>query len=287
MADKETIKKLKNAAYDMRVDLLRLCYCAGILHIGGDLSVTDIVTCLHQYVMKFDPKNPKWDGRDRFLLSKGHCAATVYMAQAHAGYFDKQELLNTYMSVDSRFGMHPCAEALNSLEISTGSLGHGLSIAVGMALAARMDGKKHRVFVLVGDGESQEGTVWEGLMAGPNYKLGNLVLIIDRNRLSMDGPTEQYMTLEPYVEKLKAFNWNVVEVDGHDMEQLCNAFDNLPPVDSDVPVLILAHTIKGKGIDFMENNPLWHAGTIKDEETLNDCIRQIEEARARELGGAQ
>jgi len=287
MADKETIIKLKNAAYDMRVDLLKLCYHAGILHIGGDLSITDIVTCLHQYVMKYDPHNIKWDGRDRFLLSKGHCAATVYMAQAHAGCFDKQELLSTYMAVDSRFGMHPCAEALNTLEISTGSLGHGLSIAVGMALAARMDGKKHRVFVIVGDGESQEGSIWEGLMAGPHYKLGNLVLIIDRNGISMDGPTEQYMTLEPYVQKLRAFNWNVVEVDGHDMEQLCNAFDRLPPAESEVPMLILAHTIKGKGVDFMENNPLWHAGSIKDEATLNECIRQIEDARAKEMGGVR
>jgi transketolase len=287
MADIETIKRLENEAYDMRVDLLRLCFQAGILHIGGDLSITDIVTCLYQYVMNFDPKNPKWEGRDRFILSKGHCAGAVYMAQAHTGYFDKQELLNTYLRLDSRFGMHPCADMLDSFEISTGSLGHGLSIAIGMALAARMDRKMHRVFVIMGDGETQEGSVWEGLMAGPQFKLGNLVVVVDRNGLSMDGPTEKYMKLEPYADKFRAFNWNLMEIDGNDMEQLCDAFDQLPPVDSNVPTLILAHTVKGKGIDFMENNPLWHAGCLKDEETLCECIQQIEFAREKELGVAK
>ena len=134
------------------------------------------------------PQNPKWEDRDRFILSKGHCAGAVYMAQAYKGYFDKQELLDTYLRLDSRFGMHPCADMLNSFEISTGSLGHGLSIAIGMALAAKMDRKTHRIFVIVGDGKSQEGSVWEGLMAGPQFKLGNLVVIVDRNGLSMDGP---------------------------------------------------------------------------------------------------
>ncbi len=285
MADLATIERLKDRAADMRVDLLKLCYKAGLLHIGGDLSITDIVTCLFHYAMKYDPKGCRWEGRDRFILSKGHCAGAIYIAQANAGYYDKQEVMDTYCALDSRFGLHPCCQVLDTFEISTGALGHGLSISVGMAKAAKMDGKKHRVFVILGDGESMEGSVWEALMAAPQFKLGNLVAVVDRNRLSMDGPTEVNMKLEPYADKFRAFNWRVVEVNGNDMKELCTAFDNLPPADSDIPTLILANTTKGKGIDFMENNPLWHAGSIKDEETLNNCIGQILDARAKEKRG--
>ena len=280
MADKDIIRKLKNEACDMRKDLLKLCYSAGLLHIGGDLSIVDIVTCLYGYAMKYDANDPKWEGRDRLMLSKGHCAGAIYVAQARAGYFPIDELFSTYMDPDGRFGMHPCAEVLDTFEISTGSLGHGGSISVGMAIAAKLDKKTHRVFCIIGDGESQEGQIWEALMAAPQFKLGNLIFIIDRNRISMDGPTEEIMMLEPYADKFKAFNWNVIEVDGHDMEQLCDAMDSLPPPDSDVPTLLLCHTVKGKGIDFMENNPLWHCGGLKDEETLGACIGQVEAIRA-------
>lgn len=284
MADRATIKRLQNMACDMRIDLLTLCHRSGMLHIGGDLSAADISAVLHGYALKYDPKNPKWDGRDRLIMSKGHCGATIYMGQAYVGFFDKEEVFSTYMQLDSRFGMHPCANALNTLETSTGSLGHGLSIAVGMALSAKMDKKDHRVYCVMGDGESAEGSCWEALMAAPAFKLGNLVLFIDRNGLSMDGPTEDIMPLDPYADKFRSFNWSVIEVDGNNMEELVQAIDGLPDPHSDVPTLILARTIKGKGIDFMENNPLWHAGGI-DEDELQKCIAQIEAIRQREQGG--
>jgi transketolase len=283
MADKQTVERLKDLALEIRLDLLDLCYKkAGMTHIGGDFSMTEIAVCLHQYVMKFDPKRPKWEDRDRFILSKGHNAECVYFCQAQAGFYDKQEIFDTYGELDSRFGVHPCANVLETFEISTGSLGHGLPIAVGTAMGLRLSGKKSRVFVVMGDGESQEGTVWEGLMAAPQFKLGNLCCILDRNRLSIDGLTEEIMALEPLADKLRAFRWNVVEIDGNDMDQVCGAFDKLPDADSNVPTLILSKTVKGKGVDFMENNPVWHAGKMNDEDTYLDCARQVKAARMSE-----
>jgi len=282
MADRETVERLKDLALEIRTDLLRLCYETGMTHIGGDLSLTDVAVCLYQYVMKYDPKNPKWDGRDWFFLSKGHSGECIYLCQAQAGFFDKQELFDTYCELDSRFGVHPCANVLDTFEISSGSLGHGLSVAVGAAYGLRMDGKRNRVFVVIGDGESQEGSIWEGLMAAAQYKLGNLCCIIDRNRLSIDGPTEEIMALEPLADKFRAFRWNVIEIDGNDMAQVCEAFDRLPDPDSETPTMILANTVKGKGVDFMENNPVWHAGKLSDESTLQDCLCRLREARRLE-----
>lgn len=282
MADKAMIETLKDKALAIREDLLKLCYQSGMTHIGGDLSMTEVAVCLYQHVLRYDPKNPKWEGRDWFFLSKGHNGECVYMCQAQAGYFDKQEIYDTYCALDSRFGVHPCTMALDTFEISSGSLGHGLSIAIGAACGLRMDGKKNRVFVIMGDGECQEGTVWEGFMAAPQFKLGNLCCIIDRNRLSIDGFTEDVMALEPLADKLRAFRWNVIDIDGNDMGQVVEAFDSLPDPDGDTPTLILSGTVKGKGIDFMENNPVWHAGMIRDEETYQDCLRQVREARRRE-----
>lgn len=280
MADKEFVERLKDKALEIREDLLELCYKkAGMTHLGGDFSAVEVFVCLHQYVMKIDPRNPKWENRDRFILSKGHNAECVYFCQAQAGYFDKQEIFDTYCDLDSRFGVHPCCNVLETFEISTGSLGHGLPIAVGVAKGLRMSEKRNRVFVVMGDGETQEGTVWEGLMAAPQFKLGNLCCILDRNMLSIDGCTEDVMALEPLAEKLRAFRWNVIEIDGNDMAQVCAAFDQLPDPDSDVPTLILSRTIKGKGVDFMENNPVWHAGKLNDEESYFDSLRQVREAR--------
>jgi transketolase len=285
MTDRDTVERLKDLALDVRIDLLDLCYKTGMTHLGGDFSMVEVAVCLHQHVMKFDPKNPKWEGRDRFILSKGHNAECIYFCQAQAGYFDKQEIFDTYCALDSRFGVHPCCKVLDTFELSTGSLGHGLPVAVGVAIGLRIDEKKNRVFVIMGDGESQEGTVWEGLMAGPQFKLGNLCCILDRNKLSIDGNTEDIMALEPLAEKLRAFRWNVIEIDGNDMAQVVDAFDRLPDPDSDVPTLILSSTVKGKGVDFMENNPVWHAGKIDDEEIWRDSIRQLKEARERDREG--
>jgi len=279
MVDKRTVENLKDQACEMRKNLLRLCHLAGALHIGGDLSMSDIMTVLFQYGMKLDPKNPKWDGRDRFILSKGHGAGSLYMSLAMAGYFDAQYVFDNYDKLDSPFGIHP-SDKIPGVEISTGSLGHGLSISVGLALAARLDSKKHRVFTLLGDGENQEGSVWEAAMAAAQYKLGNLTAIVDRNFISLDGETEKLMRLEPLSDKWKAFGWRVVEIDGHDIEQIIHALDTLPPVGSEVPTVLIAKTVKGKGVACMENDVNWHAGSI-DSELLDSCCIELDEARKK------
>jgi len=282
MAKKADIQHLNVQACEMRKNLLKLSHEAGLLHIGGDLSLADIMTVLYQYGLKYDVKNPKWDGRDRFVLSKGHGSGALFIAQAMVGFYDIETIFKTYMRLDSNFGMHPCSTMLPSVDVSTGSLGHGLSIAVGLALAARLDKKNHRIFTVMGDGEVQEGSIWEGAMAAGQYKLGNLVGFIDRNSLSFDGPTEEYMKIEPLEDKWRAFGWNAITVDGHDMEQLVNAIDNLPPSESEIPTVIICKTVKGKGVSFMENSPGWHAGTVNSE-TLKNCCdiidKEIEKLR--------
>lgn len=282
MVDKKTVEKLKDQACEMRKTLLRLCHKAGALHIGGDLSMSDILTVLFQYGLKLDPKNPEWDGRDRFILSKGHGAGGLYIALAMAGYFDLQRVFNEYEQLDSPFGQHP-TDGVPGVELSTGSLGHGLSISVGLALAARLDGKKHRIFTLLGDGENQEGSVWEAAMSGAHYKLGNLIAFVDRNFISLDGETEKLMRLEPLADKWKAFGWRVVEIDGHAIEQIIGVLDSLPPVDSEVPTVVIAKTVKGKGVSFMENDVNWHAGSI-DFDLLGKCCAEVDECRLKERG---
>lgn len=278
----EAVERLKEQACEMRKNLLRLCHKAGALHIGGDLSMTDVMTALYQYGVKLDPGNPEWDGRDRFILSKGHGAGALYIAQAMAGFYGLDYVYENYDKLDSPFGIHPSDE-IPGVEISTGSLGHGLSICIGMALTARLDGKKHRIFTLMGDGEIQEGSVWEAAMAASHFKLGNIVAFIDRNGLSLDGETESIMKLEPLEDKWKAFGWNVRSIDGHDMEQIVNTIDSLPSVDSHIPTVVIARTVKGKGVSFMENDVNWHAGSI-DFELLGKCCAEIDAVRKKERG---
>lgn len=269
MVDSNTIEKLKELSIEARKNILKLCH-KGATHVGGDLSMADIVTVLYQYAMKYDPNNPDLEDRDRFILSKGHGAGGLYVALAMAGYFTVDYMLDEYRKFGSPFGEHPSGE-IPGVEISTGSLGHGLPISIGMALSARLDGRKNRVYVLMGDGETQEGSVWEGAMAAKHYKLGNLVAFVDRNMISLDGRTEELMSLEPYPDKWKAFGWNVRVIDGHSIEELVETIDNLPPVDSDLPTVVIANTVKGKGVPSMEDNVNWHAGSI-DEEFLNECF---------------
>lgn len=284
MADPNVIAQLKETAHEMRKNLLRMCCeVEGALHIGGDLSMADMLTALYAYKINVDPKDVKNPARDRFILSKGHCAAAMYIAMAMRGFFPMQEIYDTYGQVESRFGMHPCKTHLPGVEASAGSLGHGLPIAVGMALAARIDGKRHRVYTIIGDGESQEGSNWEAAMAAAHYKLGNVVALIDRNRLQLDGPVSEIMEVEPFADKWAAFGWDVVQVDGHDMEALVEALDALPDADSAVPTVIICDTVKGKGVSFMENEPKWHAGSI-DEETLEKCLCEIDAANNLERG---
>jgi transketolase len=275
MADAGTIARLEEAAMNMRKNLLRLCHVAGSLHLGGDLSITEVMTALWQYKMKYDPDNLKMEDRDRFFLSKGHCAGALYIAQAMAGCYPLETVFNTYNKLDSSFGIHPCSNTLPSVEISTGALGHGLSIAVGAATIAKYRRQRHRVYVVMGDGEIQEGSIWEAAMAAAQYKLGNLVGIVDRNYLSLDGNTEDLMKLEPLADKWRAFGWNVMEIDGNDMAAVVDTLDHLPAPDTDTPTMIIARTTKGKGISFMENDPDWHAGSV-DSDLLEKCFAELD-----------
>ena len=260
MAD---ITRLEELAYELRVKLLQLCGTyEGAVHIGGDLSAADIFTVLYQYGMNVDPDDIRMPERDRFVLSKGHAAVCMYIAMAIRGFFDYDEIVATYGQLDSAYGMHPCKVQLPGVECSTGSLGHGLGLATGMAAWARQQGRQHRVFTLVGDGESCEGSVWEAAIAAPSLRLGNLVAFLDRNKQFMTSMSEERIILEPYADKWRAFVWNVIEIDGHNMGELVDAVDALPDPSSQQPTAIVCHTVKGKGVDFMEGEIGWHAGSV-------------------------
>ena len=267
MADKQEVSRLQDLAYEMRRKLLNLCvHYEGNVHIGGDLSMTDLLIGLFHHGMNVNPDDIRMPERDRFILSKGHGAVCMYIAMCLRGFFDYDEILSTYGKLDSKYGMHPCRVQLPALECSSGSLGHGLPMAVGMAFSAKSKGQSHRVFCMVGDGESCEGTIWEAAIAARSKELGNLVAVIDRNKQMMCSHTEEVTVLDPYADKWKAFGWNVVEIDGHDMAQIVDALDNLPASDSDRPTAIVAHTTKGKGVDFMEGVIGWHAGRLSQED---------------------
>jgi transketolase len=282
MATEKQIFQLKETAYEMRKKLLKLCGAySGSVHIGGDLSMTDLLIGLFHYGMNVNPDDIAMPERDRFILSKGHGAVCMYIAMALRGFFDYDEIVRTYGQLDSAYGMHPCKVQLPGVECSTGSLGHGLPMAVGMAISAKRKNAKYRVFTMLGDGETCEGSVWEAALAGSSYKLGNLIALIDRNRQMMCSYTEEYVTLDPYPDKWKAFGWNVMEIDGHDMKQITDALDNLPAPDSDRPTAIVCNTIKGKGVSFMERNIGWHAGSLSVED-MEKALAEVEAAWAEE-----
>ncbi|UOQ57388.1 transketolase [Leucobacter allii] len=282
-AERRSVRELEGLAYELRAKLLRLCGTyEGAVHIGGDLSAADLLTALFQRAMRVDPGDLANPARDRFVLSKGHAAVCMYIAMAIRGFFDYDDIVATYGQLDSAYGMHPCKVQLPGVEASTGSLGHGLPIAVGMALGARGRGEDHRVFTLMGDGETGEGSVWEAAMAARSNELGNLVAVIDRNRQLMTSFAEERVSFEPYPDKWRAFGWNVVQVDGHDMAALADAFDALPPASSDRPTVVIAETVKGKGVDFMERNLAWHAGSLGAED-LKRAIVALEHAYAKEI----
>lgn len=273
--DRKAIEKYlsQEAAY-IRKKILELTRVAGGGHLGGGLSMVDVTVALYHHVMNIDPKNPDWADRDRFILSKGHGAIALDPILARVGFFPEEDL-NTFNQLDSPFGMHTNAKSTPGIEHSTGSLGHGLPVSVGMALGARLEKADWRVFCLMGDGELHEGTVWEGMMSAAHFKLGNLVGIIDRNKLSLDGRVEDIMALDPLDEKFKSFGWNVLEVNGHDMAELLNVFEELPPPDSDIPTIIIANTDKGYGISFMRNEAKWHYGAI-DSDLEEQALKDIE-----------
>lgn len=278
MADAAEIERLKDKALEMRKRLLRLTHESGGLHIGGDFSLTEIMTVLFESYLRVDPNRPEWTERDRFLLSKGHGAGALYISMANRGFFDVEEIYQTYGKLGTAFGMHPCRNHLPGVETSTGSLGHGLSVTVGMSLAARLDGARHRIVTVVGDGELNEGSVWEAVMAAAHFKLGNLVMVVDKNTMSLDGPVAEVMGVDPLDRKFEAFGWNTVNVDGHDVSALFDALASVPSTDSDRPTVLVAHTVKGKGIGFMENQAAWHFNGISAD-LLEACIDELDARR--------
>ncbi len=261
-ADKK--KELIEAAKEIRLGALEGIHAAKSGHPGGSLSIADVLSYLYFYKMRIDPKNPEWEDRDRFVLSKGHTAPALYAALALKGYFPREEL-EKLRRVDSFLQGHPDMKHTPGVDMTTGSLGLGISAACGMALAGKTAGKDYRVYTAIGDGESEEGQVWEACMFAAHYKLDNLCLIVDWNGLQIDGPVAEVMNPTPYKEKLEAFGFNVVCVDGHDFDELDAAFSAAEECKGK-PTAIVAKTVKGKGVSFMENQTGWHGSAPNDEQ---------------------
>ncbi len=269
--------RLRSASRVVRANALQMVHHARLGHPGGDLSSADLLVTLYLAVMKIDPRNPLWPDRDRFIMSKGHCSAALYATLAAATILDEAEL-KTFMDPLSRLNGHPDRNKVGGVEANTGPLGHGLPIAVGCALAAKMQGSTWRTFVLTGDGELQEGSNWEAAMCAAQYELDNLVLIVDRNRIQQGDFTENIINMNPLGDKWRAFGWSVVEVDGHDYGELLRVLGSVPAKPGR-PTCVIANTIKGHGVSFMENKPEWHHGIPTDaqlaaaiDELMRDAV---------------
>lgn len=262
--EEQVIKRLEQKALEIRRHIVSMIGKAGSGHPGGSLSAADIVTALYFNIMNIDPGKPDWQERDRFVLSKGHAAPVLYAALAERGYFPVQDL-DTLRKLGSSLQGHPDMRKVPGVDISTGSLGQGLSAANGMAIAGKLNGMDYRVYVLMGDGEIQEGQIWEAAMAAAHYKLDNITAFLDYNGLQIDGPVGEVMSLEPVAEKWKAFGWEVMEIDGHDIKEIIKAVTYSKGI-KDAPTMIIAKTTKGKGVSFMENQVDWHGNAPKAEQ---------------------
>jgi transketolase len=251
-----SVPELEKMARQLRRHVITMIATAGSGHPGGSLSAADIVTALYFKVMRHDPENPRWPDRDRFILSKGHVAPILYAALAECGYFPVEEL-STLRKLDSRLQGHTDRTLTPGVEMSAGSLGQGLSFGIGVALAGRLDKRGYQVYVLLGDGECEEGQVWEAAMFAPHHRVDNLTAIVDHNDLQLDGRVCDIMGIEPLADKWRAFNWHVLEIDGHDMSQILQALKEARKT-KQRPTVIIAHTVKGKGVSFMENNVDFH-----------------------------
>jgi transketolase len=282
MAKSYTIAELDKKATEIRKDIIRMLEQAGSGHSAGPLGLADIFTALYFDVLKHDPKNPDWDERDILVLSNGHCVPVRYVTMAHAGYFDKDELV-TLRKFGSRLQGHPERTRLPGLETTSGPLGSGLSQACGMALAMRMDKDMHRwVYAQMSDGELDEGNSWEAAMLAGKYKLGNLIGIIDRNNIQIDGPTEEVMPLEDLSAKWEAFGWHVLEIDGNNIREFIDACA-LARAIVEKPVVIIARTIPGKGVDFMENDFHWH-GKPPNREEAKKALHELRTLKGKIRG---
>lgn len=273
----ESPAELHKLAWNLRRDILEMITKVNSGHPGGSLSAIDVITALYFSVLRHDPKQPHWADRDRFILSKGHAAPALYAALGEAGYFDKG-LFGTLRQLGSPLQGHPELGKLAGVEASTGSLGQGLSIGLGMAEAAHVQKKDFRVYVLTGDGELDEGQVWEAAMYAGARKLDNVCAIVDVNRNQLDNTTAKILDLEPLADKWRAFNWHVIDIDGHDMGQILKAFAEAAATKGK-PSVVLAHTVKGKGVSFMEGNNEWH-GAAPSQDQLAQALRELANATA-------
>ncbi|MDO4537449.1 MAG: transketolase [Coriobacteriales bacterium] len=266
---------LKAITREMRAHIVEMLAAAGSGHPGGSLSATDIIALLYFKYMNIDPQNPDWEDRDRFVLGKGHAAPALYAALAMRGYFPVEDLI-TLRKLGSYLQGHPCMSETPGVDMSTGSLGQGLSVANGMALAARVDGKDYKVYCVMGDGEIQEGQVWEAAMSAAHYKLDNLVAFVDHNNLQIDGENTAVMNVNPIPEKFAAFGWEVFQVNGHDLDELDAAIQAALAVEGK-PAVIVCETVKGKGVSFMENQVDWH-GVAPTAEQAKQALQELAEA---------
>jgi transketolase len=269
----KSIEELQTIAKRVRRDIIEMIGAAGSGHPGGSLSAVEIVVQLYFDFMRIDAKNPKWPLRDRFILSKGHAAPVLYSAMAEAGFTPKDQL-NTLRKMGSIYQGHPDVRFLPALEASTGSLGEGLSLGLGMGLADRLDGRPNRTYVMLGDGEIQEGQVWESAMSGPFHKVDNVVAIVDYNGIQLDGFVKDIMDVAPLADKWRAFNWHTIEINGHDFAAIRQALEEAQATKAK-PTCIVAHTVKGKGVSFMENNPKFH-GTAPTPAEVELAIKELQ-----------
>ncbi len=281
--DAARIKELDEKCLKIRKDLLNFIYRIGMGHLGGELSLVEMAVALYYQFMNYDPKDPKMPDRDRLILSKGHCSETLYTIFQDMGMYTLDYMVEHFETLETaKFGMHCNRKYVPAIEVSAGSLGHGLPIAIGLALGARKQKAPWRTFVIVGDGELNEGSNWEAIMSGGHYKLGNLVAIVDKNQVQMTGDTKQVMNIDPLRPKLEAFGWDVLEIqDGNDVKQVCEALASLPPVTIETdrkPIFIISNTIKGKGVDFMEGSYKWHGGGIAKAQ-LDEALASVEKNR--------
>ena len=265
---------LRAIAREVRKDILKMTSNVQSGHPGGAMSATDIIVTLYYYKMRHNPLNPKWEERDRFVLSKGHVCPALYSVLARTGYFPLEKLME-FRKIDGDLQGHPDMHKTPGIEISTGSLGHGIGAAVGMALGLKLSGSDSKVYCMIGDGEAQEGSVWEATMAASHYNLSNLVVILDNNNLQIDGPVDEVMSIYPAAEKWRAFGWNVMEINGHDFKEIKEALDRADR-SKFKPTIIIAKTVKGKGVSFMENRAEWH-GKALPPELLKEALKELGE----------
>lgn len=266
------IEELKERAKELRLKAVEMIYRRGQGHPGGALSSAEIIACLFFHELRLNPRNPSWPERDRFILSKGHACAILYPALAWLDYFPPQEL-DRWGHIGAKLQGHPDRLKIPGVEMSTGVLGHGVCIGAGLSLAAKLQGLNYRTYVLLGDGECQSGVVWEGALIANKYKLSNLTLIVDHNKVQLDGPVAEIMPLDPLVEKWKSFNFFTLEIDGHNIAQILDALDRVKEIQTH-PQVIIAHTIKGKGVSFMENQAKWH-GRAPDKSEYLQAVKEL------------